>query len=212
MRLHRTLLAVSVTGALAGCSGPSVLPGHGDGSSGDQPQTAFERSVSVIQGWSTALRTGHVQAAAGYFQIPAVFVNGPEEELVLHSRSQVLTVNRLLPCGAVYVSARQQRHTIDALFRLTDRPGPGGGPNGCGDGVGTTARVDFVIHDGKITHWLRAPSLPGDRRRAHVAPLPPGGTATSPGTNTVPVKPPSSGSRTHTAPGPRTETTPGTKV
>jgi hypothetical protein len=211
MRVHRTLLAVSIAVALAGCAGPSVLPGHGGGGGhGDPPQTAFARSVTVIKGWSNALRTGHIQAAAGYFRLPAVFVNGPEEELVLHSRSQVLTVNRLLPCGAVYVSARQQRHTIDALFRLTDRPGPGGGPNGCGDGVGTTARVNFVIHNGKITHWLRAPSLPGDRRRAHVGPPPAGGTATSPGTNTVPARPPG----THTAPGPQTETetTPGPKV
>jgi hypothetical protein len=208
MRVHRTLLAVSVAGALAGCAGPDVLPGHG--SADDAPQSAFARAVVVIKGWSEALRSGHVQAAASYFAVPVVFYNGPEEKLVLQSRSQVLTVNRLLPCGAVYVSAKREHHVIDALFRLTDRPGPGGGPNGCGDGVGTTARVDFVISDGKITHWLRAPSEPGDGRRAHAPPGTSPGTATSPGTNTVPIKPPSR--TTPTNPHTATETTPGEKV
>jgi hypothetical protein len=185
MRALRTLLVASA-GALAaaGCAGPDVLPGRGS------QLTALDRSVRVIEGWSTALRTGHVQAAAGYFTVPAVFVNGPQEVLLLRSRRAVEIANRLLPCGAVYVSARQDGRYVNALFRLTDRPGPGGGPNGCGTGVGTTARVDFVIRDGKITHWLRAASEPGDRGRAHLGPPPGGGTATSPGTSTVPVKPP----------------------
>jgi hypothetical protein len=224
MRVLRTLLVASA-GALgvAGCAGPGVLPGHGSG------LTAFERSVRVIEGWSTALRTGHVQAAAAYFHVPAVFINGPDEILVLHSRSAVEVVNKLLPCGAVYVSAHQDRRFVNALFRLTDRPGPGGGPNGCGTGAGTTARVDFVIRDGKITHWLRAPGQPGDRARAHLGPAPGGGTATSPktstapvnppgtntvpvnppGTNTVPAKPPGTNTApTPTVPGPQTHTAP----
>jgi hypothetical protein len=182
MGAQRRLLVVSIVGALAtaGCAGTSVLPGHGHSS---QP-TAFERSVNVIKGWSNALRTGHVRAAAGYFQIPSVFVNGPEDEFVLHSLRAVEVVNRLLPCGAEYVSATRRGPYINALFKLTDRPGPGGGTDGCGSGAGTTARVNFIISNGKITHWLRAPSQPGDN------PTKPGGgstgTATSPGTNTVP--------------------------
>ena len=202
MRVPRTLLVASV-GALAaaGCAGPDVLPGHGSG------LTAFDRSVRVIEGWSTALRTGHVRVAATYFQVPAVFVNGPDEVLFLRSRRAVEIANRLLPCGAVYVSARRNGRYVNALFRLTDRSGPGGGPNGCGTGIGTTARVDFVIRDGKITHWLRAPGEPGDRGRAHLRPRGTG-TATSPGTNTVPVKPPGTATvQTPTAPGPQTATT-----
>ena len=202
MGVIRTLLIASA-GALAaaGCAGPDVLPGHGSS------PTAFERSVRVIEGWSTALRTGHVQAAAAYFHVPSVFVNGPDEVLVLRSRAAVEVANRLLPCGAVYVSANREGRFVNALFRLTNRPGPGGGGNGCGAGAGTTARVDFVISDGKITHWLRAASEPGDRGRAHLAPPPGGSTATSPGTNTVPVKPPPSATApTPTVPGPRTGT------
>jgi hypothetical protein len=207
MRVHRTLLSVSIVGALAGCAGPGVLPGHGSGD--DPPATPFERGVAVIKGWSSALRTGDVKAAAEFFQVPVVFYNGPEEELVLHTQSQVMTVNRLFPCGAVYVSAKREPHSINALFRLTDRPGPGGGPNGCGDGVGTTARVNFVIQDGKITHWLRAPSQPGDSRRAHAR----GGTGTSPGTNTVPSKPPKRRTGpTPTVPRSQSATTPSEKV
>jgi hypothetical protein len=199
MRVLRTLLVASVGAvAAAGCGGPDMLPGHGSRAS------AFERSVRVIEAWSTALRSGDVRAAARYFQVPSVFVNGPNEVLVLRSRAAVQVANRLLPCGAVYVSASRDGRYVNALFRLTDRPGPGGGPNGCGVGVGTTARVDFVIQDGKITHWLRAASEPGDRARAHLVPQRHGGTATAPGTNTVPATPPPSA----TVQTPTTPTTP----
>jgi hypothetical protein len=184
MAAHRRLLVASLVGAFAtaGCAGTSVLPGHGHGAE----QSAFEQSVNVIKGWSSALRTGHVRAAAEYFQIPSVFVNGPQDEFVLHSFAAVEVVNRLLPCGAKYVSANIHGPYINVLFKLTDRPGPGGGTHGCGSGAGTTARVNFIIRNGKITHWLRAPSEPGDNPTK-----PPGsggstGTATSPGTNTVP--------------------------
>jgi hypothetical protein len=202
MRAHRRLLVASVVGAMAaaGCAGPSVLPGHGD----DSKSSAFEQSVDVVKGWSTALRTGHVRAAAAYFAVPSVFVNGPGDEFVLHSLAQAETVNRLLPCGAEYVSSTKRGPYIEALFKLTDRPGPGGGPNGCGTGAGTTARVNFIINAGKITHWLRAPSLPGDNGTPPAGGGSPG-TATSPGTNTVPPG-------TQTTPGPGTTTAPGPTV
>ena len=196
MRAHRRLLVASVVGAIAsaGCAGTSVLPGHGS-----SKPTAFERSLNVIKGWSSALRTGHVRAAAAYFQIPSVFVNGPGDEFVLHSLAGAEAVNRLLPCGAQYISATQRGPYINALFKLTDRSGPGGGSHSCGTGVGTTARVDFIISDGKITHWLRAPSLPGDNRRSSPQSNGSTATATSPGTNTVP--PGTSSVPTPTSPG-----------
>jgi hypothetical protein len=210
MGAHRRLLVASVVGALAtaGCAGPSVLPGHGDSS---QP-SAFDQSIDVIKGWSTALRTGHVRAAAEYFQIPSVFVNGPQDVFVLHSFAAAEVVNRLLPCGAEYVSATQRGPYINALFKLTDRSGPGGGTHGCGSGAGTTARVNFIIINGKITHWLRAPSQPGDNPTKSpgrggstgTATSPQTGTATSPGTNTVPP-----GTQTAPIP-PETQTAPTT--
>jgi hypothetical protein len=211
MRAHRRLLVASIVGALAsaGCAGTSVLPGHGH----DSKASAFDQSVDVIKGWSTALRTGHVRTAAGYFQIPSVFYNGPGDEFVLHSLAAAELVNRLLPCGAEYVSATKRGPYINALFKLTDRSGPGGASHGCGGGTGTTARVNFIITNGKITHWLRAPSLPGDNANKSGA----GGstgTGTSPGTSTVPpgtqtAPIPPHTSTVPTVPGQTVPTTPG---
>ena len=80
----------------------------------------------MIKGWSTALRTGHVRAAAEYFQIPSVFVNGPQDEFVLHSFAAAEVVNRLLPCGAEYVSATQARPVHQRAVQA-DRPLGAGG-------------------------------------------------------------------------------------
>jgi hypothetical protein len=230
MGAHRRLLVAPVVGALAaaGCAGPSALPGHGH----DSKPSAFEQSVNVIKGWSTALRTGHVRAAAEYFQIPSVFVNGPGDEFVLHNLAAAELINRLLPCGAEYVSATKRGPYVNVLFKLTDRTGPGGGTPGCGSGAGTTARVNFIINDGKITHWLRAPSQPGDNgtkpsgrgSSTGTATSPQTGTGTSPGTNTVPpgtqtvpIPPdtntvPPGTSPVPTTPGPGTRTASGPKV
>jgi hypothetical protein len=56
---------------------------------------------------------------------------------------------------------------VQALFRLTGRPGPGGST--CNPGAGETARTNFVILSGHIHVWLRAPDQPGDNQQ------PPGG-------------------------------------
>ena len=52
---------------------------------------------------------------------------------------------------------------MNALFRLTGRPGLGG--SGCGGGVGQTARTNFMIAHGRIVEWIRAPDDPGDNGR-----------------------------------------------
>lgn len=199
MRVHRwmSVACASVVGALgtAGCSGTSILPGNGGGN-----PTALERGVDVIKAWSEALHAGHVRAAAGYFQIPSVFADGPDGALVLRSRADAETANRELPCGAVFVSAEQRGRYIDALFKLTERPGPGGGHAACASPTGLTARVDFIIASGKITHWLRAPSLPGDNgTTTPTTPTAPGHTTTVPTVPTIPTTP---GTGTQTAPGP----------
>ena len=43
-----------------------------------------------------------------------------------------------------------------AVFRLTERPGPGR----CGPGTGQTARTTFVVRDGKIAQWRRVSDSP----------------------------------------------------
>jgi hypothetical protein len=64
--------------------------------------------------------------------------------------------------------------------------------------------VNFIIKNGKITHWLRAPNQPGDNPTKPSGPGGSTGTATSPGTNTVPP-----GTQTAPTP-PQTQTVPTT--
>lgn len=135
--------------------------------------------VRVIVGWSEALRAGHLAAAARYFRIPSVFYFGSGAPIELRSLAQVEAANAALPCGAKFLSAHVLGRYVNALFRLTDRSGPGGA-NGCGSGTGQTARTNFLIRDGQIEAWLRAPDEPGDNGSPPTQPPPP--TQTTPGT------------------------------
>lgn len=122
-------------------------------------------SVRVIKAWADALRRGDVRTAASYFRLPSelinvVSVNGLQQLIRIHTPAQAERANETLPCGAKFISASKRGPFVNALFRLTGRSGPGG--SACGSGVGQTARTDFVIQDGKIVEWLRAPDEPGD--------------------------------------------------
>ncbi len=177
-------LALGAALGMAGCSGISSLPGHPHHrASGQDGPAAPAAEVAVVRHWADALRAGHVRAAAGYFRLPSVFDNGPQETLTIRTAAQAEFVNSSLPCGAEVLSAFRTGHFIDVLFRLTLRAGPGGGHNGCAAEVGLSARTDFLIRDGKIVAWVRAPSLPGDPglspRRSHGR-----SGKTSPGTTT----------------------------
>ena len=204
-RMRAAGAALSAIVALAGCGGTSLLPGRGhrkpsgsttgaNADAGKRP-AAQAAAVSVIKGWSVALRDGHIDSAARFFNLPSVFANGATEIIEIRTLQDAEAANASLPCGATYISAFQQGKLVDALFRLGNRKGAGAGA--CGSGSGETARVDFLVKDGKITHWLRAPSLPGD---PGVPTVPGTGTGTTPGTGTGPG--------TQTSPG--TGTTPGT--
>jgi hypothetical protein len=143
-------------------AGPSnTVPSHA-------PQPADARTTAVIRHWADALRRGDVRGAARYFQIPSVFAAGPDQEVTIHSLAQAEAANRALPCGARLISVTKLGGPlVQALFRLTGRPGPGGST--CNPGVGETARTNFVILSGHIHVWLRAPDQPGDNQQ------PPGG-------------------------------------
>ncbi|MDQ6748432.1 MAG: hypothetical protein M3010_10065 [Candidatus Dormibacteraeota bacterium] len=121
--------------------------------------------MRVIRGWSDALRSGQVRTAARYFSLPSELVNGagPAGTLALTqitTLAQAAAANQLLPCGAKFVSADQRGPYVNALFRLMGRGGPGG--DSCTTGTGQTARTNFVIVDGRIVEWIRAPDDPGD--------------------------------------------------
>lgn len=123
-------------------------------------QPAPAATVQVIEGWADALRRGDVRAASRYFRLPSVFADGSDPPVTIHNLAQAQLVNRSLPCGAKLISTHRIGGEVNALFRLTGRPGPGGGS--CGSGAGTTARTDFDIQKGRIVAWVRAPDQPGD--------------------------------------------------
>jgi hypothetical protein len=141
------------------------------------------RAVGVIRAWSDALRRGDVGAASRYFALPSVMVNGTDAAghafvITITNRAQAEAANESLPCGARLISATRRGRYVNALFRLTGRPGPGG--TDCGSGVGSTARTNFVIAHGLIVEWLRAPDQPGDN---------PGAPAPAPTTPSSPQGP-----------------------
>jgi len=116
--------------------------------------------VRVIRDWANALRAGNIHAAARYFEIPSIFFDGEDPAIELRTVAQVEAANAALTCGARFISAREEGGYVNALFRLTNRPGPGGA-GGCGAGTGQTARTDFLIRNGRILEWLRAPDQSG---------------------------------------------------
>ncbi|MGZ4297628.1 MAG: hypothetical protein ACXVE4_10310, partial [Solirubrobacteraceae bacterium] len=124
---------------------------------------ADARTVAVIRHWADALRRGDVRGAARYFEIPSVFAPGPDQEVTIHSLAEAEAANATLPCGAKLISVtRVGGPLVQALFRLTARPGRGG--SACSSGAGDTARTNFVIRSGRIRVWLRAPDQPGDNQ------------------------------------------------
>ena len=140
--------------------------------------------VTVIKAWSSALRHGDIVAAAGYFALPSEFVNGADASgnvavLTIRTRAEAAEINASLPCGALFLSADQRGRYVNALFRLTNRPGPGGG---CGAGAGQVARTNFLITAGHIVQWFRAPADPGDAKRGQ-----------PPSTSPAPAPPPPAG-------------------
>ena len=98
----------------------------------------------MIRAWSDALRRGDVRTAARYFALPSMMVNGTDTGgaalvLTIETRAQAEAANATLPCGARLISTDQRGRYVNALFRLTGRPGPGG--SNCGGGVGSTRRA-----------------------------------------------------------------------
>ncbi len=127
----------------------------------DAGRPADAQTVAVIRRWADALRRGDVRAAAALFQFPSFFAPGPDQEVTIHNLREAEAANATLPCGAKLISVvRVGGALVQALFRLTGRPGRGG--SSCDPGAGQTARTNFVIRAGHIHVWLRAPDAPGD--------------------------------------------------
>ncbi len=125
--------------------------------------TANPGAVRVIRLWADDLRRGDVRAAARWFALPSVMINGGAGDVSvsrIHTIREAQAANETLPCGAKFLSADMRGRYVNALFELTGRSGPGG--TSCGGGAGGTARTNFVIADGRIVEWIRAPDDPGE--------------------------------------------------
>ncbi len=168
--LPALLAAIALT--LGGCGSTSLLgSGHSASSSRASTRRAAHpaaASVAVIKHWARALQRGDVRAAARYFEIPSVFIDGPGPAITINSLADAEAVNEALPCGATFISAAQAGPYVNVLFGLTGRSGPGG--SDCASGAGQTARTDFIIKAGRITVWVRAPDQPGDNGSPSGAP------------------------------------------
>lgn len=181
------LVAAALALLAGGCGGATrshAASSHPHPAPVHHAAAAPSTDVAVIKGWSTALREGHLHAAAAYFALPSSFVNGGGglvPVVRIHSLREAELVNASLPCGATFISAERRGPFVNALFRLVGRRGPGGGD--CGSGAGQTARTNFVIRAGKILAWIRAPDDPGDNAGGGGAPTP----TPTPGNRSAPV-------------------------
>jgi len=167
-------------------AGDSIVPTPGPTGIAARPS-----AVAVIRGWSDALRRGDVRAAARFFALPSLMINGADASgdavvITIGTIAEAEEANASLPCGAVLLSTDQRGRYVNALFQLTGRSGLGGST--CGTGAGQTARTNFVIAGGRIVEWIRAPDDPGDNTTpltpAVPTPVPPSPPTPGPGPQT----------------------------
>jgi hypothetical protein len=118
---------------------------------------ASRSSIRVIRRWLRALDRGDVRRAAHYFALPSVFQNTGTPVLHIDNEEERIAINLSLTCGArAEKTGGAGAYTI-VLFRLIERPGPGGG---CGPGTGGTARGAILVSGGLIREWYRLPDEP----------------------------------------------------
>jgi len=119
-------------------------------------------SVTVIEGWTNALREGHARRAAAYWARPSEMVNGPDASgrlalIRIDSEHDALLADESLSCGATLHATIRSGKYVRAIFLLGLRSGAGASKSGCNG----PASVDFLIRDGHIVRWLRAPLAGG---------------------------------------------------
>jgi hypothetical protein len=125
---------------------------------------ASRSATHVIRRWLAALNRGDIERAAHYFALPSIFQNTGTPVLHIDNEEERIAINLSLTCGArAEKTGGAGLYTI-VLFRLVERPGPGGG---CGSGTGQTARGAVMVYRGLIREWYR---LPDDPNAAPAAP------------------------------------------
>jgi hypothetical protein len=160
LRTSLALILIAMAGLLAGCGS-----GH-TATSSAKPSPAVSAAAkkqtvaeNVIRGWAKALLSGKVSAAARYFALPSIFANGITSgglgTYEIRTERQARAVNESLSCGARITSITPHGKYFTAEFRLVNRSGAGAD---CGSGTGAAAATDFVIKNGRIIDWIRAPA------------------------------------------------------
>ena len=138
--------AAALSALALGAVGLTACGGGGD----DGPS-----EEEVIRGWSGALNAGKYERAASYFAPGAVVEQ--QREFRLPDREAAIFFNRTLPCRADVTDVEDEGRTTLAAFRLREGRGGRCGP---GNGAGESARVRFVIEDGRILEWRQLPEAP----------------------------------------------------
>jgi len=115
---------------------------------------ADAESTRIIRRWLAALDRGEVTRAAHFFALPSKFQNTGTPVLHIDSEAERIAVNLSLTCGARAEKTGGAGPYTIVLFRLIERPGPGGG---CGGGTGGTARGAILVAGGRIQEWYRPP-------------------------------------------------------
>jgi len=127
-------------------------------------------AVTVIDGWANALRNGHLKRAAAYWAQPSAMVNGLDSSgglalIRIRTTRDALGADETLPCGATLTATSENGKYVKATFWLGARAGV----DSKGECSGVAA-VDFLIANGHIERWLRAPTssapAPGSGREA----------------------------------------------
>lgn len=116
-------------------------------------QADAERLRPVIAAWAAAVRRSDPEAAARFFNLPAIVSQGQPRELT--TAEEVLAFNAALPCGAELTDVQHNGRYVVGTFRLTERPG-----SSC-DAPGALVRVAFVIRGRRFTEWYQVPDTPG---------------------------------------------------
>jgi hypothetical protein len=115
---------------------------------------ADRASTRVIRRWLAALDRGDIERAAHFFALPSKFQNTGTPVLHIDSEAERIAINLSLTCGARAEKTGGAGPYTIVLFRLIERPGPGGG---CGGGTGATARGAILVVAGLIREWYRLP-------------------------------------------------------
>jgi hypothetical protein len=118
----------------------------------------------VIAAWADAVRAGRPEAAARFFDTPAIV--SQTQPFVLRTRDEVINFNGGLPCGATLEEVQQDGHYIIGTFRLSKRAGIP-----C-QGVGQLVRVAFGFSGRRFNEWLQLPDTRGARPKPPARPLP----------------------------------------